>query len=148
MIDMGKKTSNLFKLNNEHVNSLNKEARREERRRVGRNRRIAVVFVGCLIFFSILGNFLHKQNERLEAKQQVLEQRQEELAVAEEKQEQLKLQIAKLDDDEYIAKLARKEYFLSEEGEIIFTIPEDDDKDSDKKEDQHKADKEKKKDKE
>ena len=43
----------------------------------------------------------------------------------------LELQIAKLQDDEYIAKLARKEYFLSEEGEIIFTIP----KESDKKDD-------------
>ncbi|RKJ59809.1 septum formation initiator, partial [Butyricicoccus sp. 1XD8-22] len=42
-----------------------------------------------------------------------------------EQQEMLNLQIAKLEDDEYLAKLARKEYFLSEEGEIIFTIPKD-----------------------
>ena len=145
---MGKKTSNIFKLNNEHVNSLNKEAKKAERRRIGRNRRIAVISVGCIVFFSILGNFLHNQNERLEAKQQLLEQKEQELVQAEEKQEQLKLQIAKLDDDEYIAKLARKEYFLSEEGEIIFTIPDEDEKDSKKKEDDDKDDQEKKKDKE
>ena len=36
----------------------------------------------------------------------------------------LKLQISKLNDDEYIGKLLRKEYFLSEEGEIIFTLPD------------------------
>ncbi len=30
----------------------------------------------------------------------------------------------KLNDDDYIAKLARKEYFLSEKNEIIFSIPE------------------------
>ena len=47
----------------------------------------------------------------------------EELEQVLEKQEMLKLQIAKLEDDEYIAKLARKEFFLSEEGEIIFTMP-------------------------
>ena len=52
------------------------------------------------------------------------------MAVQEQKQ-MLELQIAKLQDDEYIAKIARKEYFLSEEGEIIFTIP----KESDKKDD-------------
>jgi cell division protein DivIC len=32
--------------------------------------------------------------------------------------------IVKLNDDEYIAKLARKEYFLSNDNEIIFTLPE------------------------
>ncbi len=41
----------------------------------------------------------------------------------------LKSQIIKLNDDEYIAKLARKEYFLSEDNEIIFAIPENDKKD-------------------
>ena len=48
-----------------------------------------------------------------------------ELQEVKEQQEMLNLQIAKLEDDEYIAKLARKEYFLSDEGEIIFTIPSD-----------------------
>ena len=33
--------------------------------------------------------------------------------------------IVKLNDDEYIAKLARKEYFLSEKNEIIFNIPDE-----------------------
>ena len=36
----------------------------------------------------------------------------------------LKEEIVKLNDDEYIAKLARKEYFLSKDNEIIFTLPE------------------------
>jgi cell division protein DivIC len=38
----------------------------------------------------------------------------------------LKEEIVKLNDDEYIAKLARKDYFLSDENEIIFTIPQED----------------------
>ena len=41
-----------------------------------------------------------------------------------EEQEMLKRQLVKLNDDDYIAKLARKEYFLSEKNEIIFSIPE------------------------
>ena len=36
----------------------------------------------------------------------------------------LKEEIVKLNDDDYIAKLARKEYFLSDDNEIIFTLPE------------------------
>jgi cell division protein DivIC len=37
----------------------------------------------------------------------------------------LKEDIIKLNDDVYIAKLARKEYFFSEKNEIIFNIPEE-----------------------
>ncbi len=31
----------------------------------------------------------------------------------------------KLNDDKYIAELARKQYFLSKEGEIIFITPDE-----------------------
>ena len=51
-----------------------------------------------------------------------------------DEQEILKRQLVKLDDDDYIAKLARKEYFLSENNEIIFSIPENKKK-TDKKDD-------------
>lgn len=41
------------------------------------------------------------------------------------KQQQiLQEEIVKLNDDEYIAKLARKEYFLSKKNEIIFNLPQ------------------------
>ena len=40
----------------------------------------------------------------------------------------LKDEIVKLNDDDYIGKLARKEYFLSDDNEIIFTLPEKKDK--------------------
>ncbi|WP_062107758.1 FtsB family cell division protein [Bacillus niameyensis] len=46
-------------------------------------------------------------------------------------QSMLENTIVKLNDDEYIAKLARSEYFLSKEGEIIFNLP-DEKKDKDK----------------
>ena len=45
-----------------------------------------------------------------------------------EEQDTLNLKIKQLQDDEYIAKLLRKEYYLSEKGEIIFIIPDKEDK--------------------
>ena len=114
----------LHKLNNDNIDAANKEAKKLARIRAARNRRLAAAFVILLLIIGILGNTLMNQNERLEEKRQILKESEEELVQAIETQELLKLQLAKLDDDEYIAKLARKEYFLSEEGEIIFTIPE------------------------
>ena len=113
----------LHKLNNDNIDAANKEAKKLVKIRAARNRRLAAVFVILLFIIGFLGNTLMNQNERLEEKRQILKEREEELVQAIETQELLKLQLAKLDDDEYIAKLARKEYFLSEEGEIIFTIP-------------------------
>ena len=49
---------------------------------------------------------------------------EETLAKLERKQTMLENEIVKLNDDDYIAKLARSEYFLSDKGEIIFNIPE------------------------
>ena len=127
----------LHKLNNDNIDAANKEALKLARMRVGRNRRLATFFVIAVIVIGFLGKTLMDQNERLEAKQHILKEREEELVEVLETQELLKLQIAKLDDDEYIAKLARKEYFLSEKGEIIFTIPDESkDKSSDKEKDE------------
>ena len=113
----------LHKLNNDNIAAANKEAKNLAKKRAVRNRRLIVSFAMILFIIGILGKTLMNQNELLEEKRQILKEREEELVQAIETQELLKLQLAKLDDDEYIAKLARKEYFLSEEGEIIFTIP-------------------------
>ena len=114
----------LHKLNNDNIAAANKEAKKLAKKRAVRNRRLIASFAMILFIIGILGKTLMNQNERLEEKRQILKEREEELVQAIETQELLKLQLAKLDDDEYIAKLARKEYFLSEEGEIIFTIPD------------------------
>ena len=127
----------LHKLNNDNIDAANKEAKRLAKVRVARNRRLAAFFIMAIIIIGFLSKTIMNQNERLEAKQHILNEREEELVEALETQELLKLQIAKLDDDEYIAKLARKEYFLSEKGEIIFTIPDKSkDKSSDKEKDE------------
>ena len=61
----------------------------------------------------------------IESKQVMLEEAKENLAQAKQQQELLKMQITQYEDDEYIAKILRKEYLLSEDGEIIFVMPED-----------------------
>lgn len=123
----------LHKLNNDNIDAAKKEAKKLAKMRAARNRRLAAFFVMALLVIGFLGKTLMNQNERLEEKRQILKEREEELVQAIETQELLKVQLAKLDDDEYIAKLARKEYFLSEEGEIIFTIPDEKKEQSSKK---------------
>lgn len=124
-------TRNVKTLENDYIRS-NPTAKQKMKAKqmVLRRRRLLVFFIGaaCVLFFLISTSMAQK--ERLAEKEQRKVEVTTELEAVKESQEMLKLQIAKLEDDEYIAKLARKEYFMSEEGEIIFTIPKDGQKQS------------------
>ena len=56
---------------------------------------------------------------------QKIERAKAEKEVAEKQKESLTQQVELLQSDEYIAKLARSEYYLSKTGEIIFSTPND-----------------------
>jgi cell division protein DivIC len=78
------------------------------------------VFVSYFMFTSF-----HSQAIKLDAKITQKKQLDKQLADLKRQQDILKEDIVKLNDDDYIAKLARKEYFFSDKNEIIFNIPED-----------------------
>jgi cell division protein DivIC len=72
----------------------------------------------------LLVSTLISQTSQLEAKQVEKAQLHTSLKDLKSKESSLKEEIVQLNDDDYIAKLARKDYFLSDKGEIIFNIPE------------------------
>ncbi|MGM9944679.1 MAG: septum formation initiator family protein [Lysinibacillus sp.] len=118
-------------LDNDYVRSnanIAKQQQIKQRQKVLSRRRLAVFFVVATAVCIVLVSTMVSQNARLAEKEAQIKNVQEELMTVQEQKQMLELQIAKLQDDEYIAKLARKEYFLSEEGEIIFTIPKESDK--------------------
>ncbi len=121
-------------LDNDYVRSSAEKLKQQQirkRKRVLGRRRLAVFFAFAAVVCIVLGSAMVNQNARLAEKEEEKRQVQDDLATVKEQQEMLKLQIMKLEDDDYISKLARKEYFLSEDGEIIFTIPKGDTKEDD-----------------
>lgn len=118
-----KSSTTVASIETEYVRSLRKKEiwRNKQKKRLRRK-----MFLYAVIAFVVLGgltNMYIQQQQTLQAKEQ---QKAETLAKLEEvmeEQELLKKQLVKLDDEDYIAKLARKEYFLSDENEIIFTVP-------------------------
>jgi len=109
----------------------------EARKRKLLYRRLSVFFVIASIISYFLISTLISQSKMITAKQYELHQLEEEYAKLEKQEKILKEEIIKLNDEEYLGKLARKEYYLSDKNEIIFTIPEeDDDKKKDEKTDE------------
>jgi len=88
-------------------------------------RRLSLFFVfASLLSYLIISSYV-SQTTKLEAKVAQQKKLDHQLSELKKQQEILKEDIIKLNDDDYIGKLARKEYFFSEKNEIIFNIPEE-----------------------
>ncbi len=81
------------------------------------------VLVAILLFLTILLIVQLQQNKELK---QAQDAKTEELARLKDKEIALKEKLKQLNNKEYITKIARSEYFLSNDGEIIFKIPDED----------------------
>ncbi|MFD1706512.1 septum formation initiator family protein [Siminovitchia sediminis] len=111
-------------------------ARSAARRKKLLIRRLSVFFVFSLLVCTLLISTLVSREAALKAKETEKAKAEERLTELEKQQLRLENEIVKLNDDEYIAKLARSEYFLSDKGEIIFNIPKE--KEKEKKEEKEK----------
>ncbi|OAH56783.1 MULTISPECIES: septum formation initiator family protein [Bacillaceae] len=91
-------------------------------------RRLAAFGVVGLIILGTMLSAVISQSASLEASEEKLVKAEQQLIKLEQQQKLSEEELERLKDDEYIADLARKDYFLSEEGEIIFNLPETDQK--------------------
>lgn len=119
---------NYTKLDNDYVRNTDKAINRKIQVRKRKMRRIAFFAIVPVIIIAFLLNVLFNQNETLAAKEQKKIEAKEHLSELKDERDSLNLKIKQLESDEYIAKLLRKDYFLSEKGEIIFIIPDEKDK--------------------
>ncbi len=88
-------------------------------------RRLGLFFTFAAFTAYFMISSILSQTAALEGKMAQKHQLEKDFSGLKKQQEYLKEDIVKLNDDDYIAKLARKEYFLSEKNEIIFNLPKD-----------------------
>ncbi|MEW9502917.1 FtsB family cell division protein [Jeotgalibacillus marinus] len=105
------------------------EQTQNEQRKVQHKKRLIRRLSFFLVFAVAIGGLLVSS---MVTRANALEDKLAEKAVLEEQIVQLELEekkhesdIEKLNDDEYIAKLARKDYFLTGKNEINFNLPEE-----------------------
>lgn len=92
--------------------------------KLGQKRRIRLVMFFVLCFAIWTGYTAYLQSGILSAKEKELEQLNQEATAVKQTQAELSYKVSRLNDKEYIAELARKEFFLSKPGEQIYVIPE------------------------
>ena len=73
------------------------------------------------IFVSV-GSYWLKIAEKYQERQEL----QNEIVALKEKEEELKVDVERLEDPDYVARYAREKYMYSKEGEIILRLPDED----------------------
>lgn len=119
---MARKIKNL---DNEYTQSQNKQKKTVNKTRQVIRKRLTLFGGVLLLIIVIMIIMLFLQKNRND---ELVQERKEKAVTYEKLQDkeiELKEQIKRLNDKEYIEKLARSEYFLSNDGEIIFKLPED-----------------------
>lgn len=122
---MSQNRSSIPVLNNEYMKLQERERMIQERRKKGLRRRLAVFFIFAAIVSFTFIKAIQAQESMLAEKMEQLERLEETSKQLKEKEKYLEEEIIKLQDEEYLGKYVRKELLLSEDGEIIFTVPED-----------------------
>lgn len=89
----------------------------------GARRRLAIWLTICTIFIVWAGVQLLHQTGKIADKRVELEQAERNLQQTTDMKQELQAKIERLEDPEYVAELARKEYYMTKEGEIIFVDP-------------------------
>ncbi|WP_066059222.1 FtsB family cell division protein [Robertmurraya korlensis] len=114
---------NISKIPSQYVQHQEKAVIQNARKRTLLMRRLTVfiVIVGLAAYFIV--STLLRQSATLEAMKEEKQKADQELVALKKDETILKEEIVKLNDEEYIAKLARKDYFLSNSNEIIFNLP-------------------------
>ncbi|MBC1544151.1 septum formation initiator family protein [Listeria sp. FSL L7-0233] len=125
---MKKAESKVARIENRYIKDTATMKKTRSRRRVALFRRLAFM----AIIFAVVGGLLTitytKQVLTLKEKKAKQVQVDKKMVAMKDEEDALNDQIKKLHNDEYIAKLARSEYYLSKDGEIIFNIPEENSK--------------------
>ncbi len=93
-----------------------------KRKKVKRN--FIIISLIYLVLGFLLMETVVKTGYELYTKSKEKREFTEELSILKEKEEELKGQVNKLQDPDYIARYAREKYLYSKDGEIIIRIPD------------------------
>ena len=96
------------------------------KRKSSKTRYRLLVFVpACLVFILVMvvsiGNYWIKIGNKYKEKAELEKQ----IVVLKEKEEELKVDVERLEDPDYVARFAREKYMYSKDGEIILRLPEE-----------------------
>lgn len=121
---VAKKSNKIAALDTDYTKKKYAEFQKQQRQLVFRRRRLAVILLGALVIFSIIGVQIFRDMQRLDKLAELKVEATTEMKEVKADVSQLKSDVSLLKDDDYVAKLARSKFFYSKEGEQVYPVLE------------------------
>ena len=123
---MSMKEKTVTRLDSNYMQQYDAYIERQKRKKQRLIRRLVLFSIIVVITIGTMASYHVKQRVLQSEKQEQYQQLEKELASLQKQEENLKEEIELLNDEEYVLEIARTNYFLSKEGELIFKIPDED----------------------
>ena len=115
--------TNLQFLDNEYAQQHYAVQAKKRREIIFRRRRLAVFFSLAAVIFVSIGISLYNDSLRLQNLERYKEETIAEQQAIKENKAALEKEVALLQDEDYVAKIARERFLYSNEGELVFPLP-------------------------
>ncbi|MDQ0257872.1 cell division protein DivIC [Evansella vedderi] len=115
--------ANIRRLTSEYMEKHSILQEQNLRRKKGLIRRLTVYGVLMVIFIAFIGNTLYNQQQTIQEQEKQKKVLEEELLVLQNTELDLREEIQLLHDPEYIAEIARRDFYLTKPGETLFQLP-------------------------
>jgi cell division protein DivIC len=112
----------ITELQSQYMMQQERQQQLSKRRKRGLIRRLVMFGLFAIISSAIMLTTIYNQSSAIDEKLDEQKKLEDKLTGLEKEEKLLREEIIKLNDDEYIAKIARRDYFLSDDDEIIFNI--------------------------
>ncbi|WP_186575720.1 FtsB family cell division protein [Aquibacillus kalidii] len=123
---MTRKERKIARINSTYMEKYDAHVARQRKKKKRLYRRLVLFAVIVVITLGSLTMYHVKQRTLYAQKQEEYQQLETELASLKEKEKSLKQEVELLKDEDYVLQIAKTNYFFTEEGEIIFKLPEED----------------------
>lgn len=122
---MENKKSSIARMNNPYIQHKTLADIREYKRKRKLKRRMRLLVSTGVFLIFLIGSTLARNYFRLGELEEQKAVAEAELESLNLDQAELEYYIGLLEDEEYVAKLARNEYYLTKDNEIVFSFPDD-----------------------
>ena len=95
----------------------------QHRQAIFRRRRLGLLFVIALLIFGFVGFQLFQDQQKVTKLESIKKEALADQKVIADNVAELKTEVEQLQDEDYVAKLARSKFFYSEDGETLYPLP-------------------------
>ncbi|MBO1304879.1 septum formation initiator family protein [Enterococcus sp. 669A] len=121
---MAEKKLKVAALDTPYAKEQYKKFQKQQRQLIFKRRRLTALFLIAAFVFIIMGVQLFGEHQHLKELKGIQTKTEAESVKLDQQVTALKHDVSLLQDDAYVAKLARSRYYYSKDGELVFVLPD------------------------